>query len=116
VTDANGTVRNSYTYNPYGKAIDSETQETVANDYRFAGYFWDNEPKQYYCNVRYYDPELARFSSRDVVGGKYEEPMTRHRYLYCLNDPINMIDPEGLWTESIHQSFGNLGSGDDGGN
>ena len=27
--------------------------------------------------------------------GRFMEPMTLHRYLYCLNDPVNNIDPDG---------------------
>ena len=29
-----------------------------------------------------------------MVGG-FKEPMTLHRYLYCINDPVNKIDPDG---------------------
>jgi hypothetical protein len=44
-----------------------------------------------------YDPPLMRFIYRDPVFGKFEEPLTLHKYLYCGNDPINGVDPEGLW-------------------
>ena len=27
--------------------------------------------------------------------GKYQEPLTLHRYLYCLNDPVNRYDLDG---------------------
>jgi RHS repeat-associated protein len=95
VIDDTGSVVNSYTYDPWGKAFESETQETVSNDYRFAGYFWDDEPRIYYCINRYYDPELMRFTARDPVKGKQEEPLMRHPYLYCINDSINRTDPKG---------------------
>ena len=38
-----------------------------------------------------------RFSSRDPVDGDYDEPMTLHKYLYCLNDPVDYVDPTGEW-------------------
>jgi RHS repeat-associated protein len=59
---------------------------------------WDAEISMYYCNARMYDPVLGRFTSRDPVFGKLTEPMTLHTYLYCLyclNDPLNKVDPSG---------------------
>lgn len=96
VIDQNGAVVNHYTYDPWGLPVGNETQETISNLYRFAGYVWDSEISQYYCFRRQYDPVLARFTSRDPVQGNYGEPMTLHVYLYCLNNPINKTDPSGL--------------------
>ena len=95
VIDQSGTVVNCYTYDPWGLPAGNETQETISNLYRFAGYVWDSEISQYYCFRRQYDPVLARFTSRDPVEGSYEEPMTLHKYLYCNNDAINRKDPTG---------------------
>ena len=47
------------------------------------------------ARARMYDPEMKRFTSRDPVRGKYQEPLTLHRYLYCLNDPVNRYDLDG---------------------
>lgn len=95
VVDDTGSVVNSYTYDPWGNSFDSETSEGISNSFRFADYFWDNDMGMYYCIARYYDPELARFTARDPVNGKYEEPMTLHKYLYCLNNPVDNVDPTG---------------------
>ena len=56
---------------------------------------WDPITGMYNCNARWYDPVLARFTGRDPVLGGFKEPLTLHAYLYCLNDPINGIDPTG---------------------
>ena len=106
-----GSVVNCYTYDPWGLPVGNETQETVSNMYLFANYAWDSEILEYHCFRRQYDPVLARFTSRDPVNGSHGEPMTLHKYLYCLNNPINRIDPMGLWYEHIHRSFGNWGGG-----
>ncbi len=46
-----------------------------------------------------YDPRLMRFIGYDSIRGKYEEPMSLHRFLYCENEPVNRIDLSGLdWT------------------
>jgi len=42
---------------------------------------------------RYYDPVLGRFLTRDPAG----YPDGPNNYLYCNNNPINHIDPLGLW-------------------
>jgi len=95
VIDQNGVVVNSYTYDPWGLPVGDETQETMSNLYRFANYVWDTEISQYHCYRRQYDPVLGRFTARDPVEGSYEEPMTLHKYLYCLNNAINEKDPTG---------------------
>jgi hypothetical protein len=52
-----------------------------------------------------YDPVLMRFTARDPVFGKYKEPLTLHEYLYCLNDPINKVDPEGRFAYNLVNSI-----------
>jgi RHS repeat-associated protein len=88
-------VKNNYVYDAWGLIIEGETTEDIPNPYRFASYVWDSEISQYHCYRRQYDPVLARFTSRDPIRGDLEQPMTLHVYLYCLNDPVNRIDPEG---------------------
>ncbi len=97
VIDEDANIENCYTYNPWGQTIGDETAETGTffNPYRFGGYFWEPEITQYHCFRRQYDPILARFTSRDPVMGDFKEPLTLHAYLYCLNDPVNYIDPSG---------------------
>ena len=53
-----------------------------------------------------YVPHLGQFTSRDPVAGKFKEPLTLHRYLYCINDPINRIDPSGemSYLETVESS------------
>src|SRR5690606_11764382 len=55
IVDDSGTVVNSYTDDPFGRSFASETQETITNPFRFAGYYWDVEIAQYFCNARQYD-------------------------------------------------------------
>jgi hypothetical protein len=38
---------------------------------------------------------MMRFTSRDPVRGKFTEPMSLHKYLYCWNEPINRVDLDG---------------------
>jgi RHS repeat-associated protein len=70
----------------------------------FTGQYYDSEIAEYYLRARQYDPHIARFTARDLVFGQFEEPLTLHRYLYCRNNPVNMVDPQGLWTFHIQGS------------
>ena len=93
IINSSGDVANCYYYTPWGSVTGSESDETVSNWYGWAGYLSDEEIGSYYCNARQYN--AARFMTRDPVAGKFKEPMTLHKYLYCLNDPSNRIDPTG---------------------
>ena len=46
----------------------------------------------HYNYYRYYDPALGRYLTPDPIGlaGGFNP------YVYCLNDPVNLIDPFGL--------------------
>jgi RHS repeat-associated protein len=95
VTVFNSELVNTYTYNPYGEEFQSEVTENAYNPFRFTGQWYDEEISQYYLRARMYDPQLMRFTGRDPERGEFAEPLTLHRYLYCLNDTVNRTDPDG---------------------
>jgi len=111
VINNSGSVVRYYTYKPFGEVIESShgphlsavaydigtlaKAEATSNYFMFTGQYYDSEIDEYYHRARQYDPHIYRFTSRDPVRGQYREPMTLHRYLYCLNDPINRMDPMG---------------------
>ena len=97
-------VNNSYTYSPFGEMFASECNETVYNPFKFTGQWYDSEIGQYYLRARMYDPVLMRFTGRDPVRGKFQNPLTLHLYLYCQNDPINYIDRSGKMFEWLLES------------
>jgi len=92
IIDSDGGVEKLYTYEPFGETI--ETDGSFDNPFRFTGQWFDDEIEEYYLRARMYDPHIGRFTSRDPVAGKFKEPLTLHVYLYCLNDPVNKVDPE----------------------
>jgi RHS repeat-associated protein len=113
-------IAHSYGYTPFGQLDAGLCYDDAGepdNPFRFTGQWYDGEIGQYYLRARMYDPQLMRFTSRDPVRGKQQEPLTLHKYLYCLNDPIHKIDPTGkmttgelLITQSINGAFyGGLG-------
>ncbi len=45
--------------------------------------------------VRWYDPVVGRFLQKDPWLGSVYAPLTLNAYAYCLNDPVNVVDPGG---------------------
>ncbi|NER35201.1 MAG: RHS repeat protein [Oscillatoria sp. SIO1A7] len=97
LTDAGGQVQNTYTYDAFGNLISSSG--SVENKYQFAGEQLDENLGQYYLRQRYYDAGIGRFTRRDTYGGRSGEPITLHKYLYANANPVNGIDPTGLFKE-----------------
>jgi uncharacterized protein RhaS with RHS repeats len=46
--------------------------------------------------LRQYSPRLGRFLAADLLHGEIDNPGSLNRYVYVLNDPVNLIDPSGL--------------------
>ena len=46
--------------------------------------------------VRWYDPLVGRFLQVDPWLGDIYQPLTLNAYGYCLNDPVQLVDPDGL--------------------
>ncbi|MDD3400156.1 MAG: RHS repeat-associated core domain-containing protein [Eubacteriales bacterium] len=63
--------------------------------FRYRGYVYDSETQWYYLQSRYYNPEVGRFLSSDVLLSTGQGVLGHNSYAYCLNNPINMSDPSG---------------------
>ncbi|MDP3478236.1 MAG: RHS repeat-associated core domain-containing protein [Desulfoprunum sp.] len=87
---ATGTLVWQAAYLPFGQA--QIKVQTVKNNLRFAGQFFDSETGLHYNLNRYYDPETGRYISADPIG--LDGGM--NLYAYVSNDPVNWIDPWGL--------------------
>lgn len=98
LTNEQGEITDNYTYQAFGE-IENQAGETQ-NSYRFSGEQYDAELGDYYLRDRYYDQESGRFTRRDTYEGRQGEPLTLHKYGYTHNNPINGVDPSGLFNLS----------------
>ena len=113
IINSSAGVVNYYVYQPFGEMHATETEESLLNPFKYTGQYFDSEFDQYYLRARQYEPYLGIFTANDPVDGKFTEPLSFNRYLYCGNDTINWVDVDGLWREDIHRSFGRWGWGYD---
>ena len=63
--------------------------------FRYRGYVYDTETGLYYVSSRYYDPEIGRFINADGAYDTNQGVLGYNMYAYCLNNPVNMYDPDG---------------------
>lgn len=49
----------------------------------------------YYLQSRYYDPQWGRFINADGIADTLEGLLSANMYIYCYNNPINLVDPTG---------------------
>jgi len=100
LTDSQGNIATVYDYDAFGK-IRSQ-QGSILNPFTYTGREWEEGPDLYYYRARYYDPNIGRFLSPDVMPPNLGKPFSLNPYLYARNNPLRFIDPLGLdWFEPI---------------
>ena len=112
-TDITGKKTAEYTYGPYGELTgakdlknDRTTEGTDGNSllegiqerFLFQGkYGVETEYNGlYYMRTRYYNADIKRFISRDVVTGSIADSNSLNRYTYVEGNLISKTDPFGL--------------------
>jgi RHS repeat-associated protein len=80
-------------YVPFGTPYGASGTEKV----KYAGEILDASTGLYYVFARYMDPNLGRFLSLDPKPGELNEPQSFNRHVYCLNNPLRIVDPTGEW-------------------
>jgi RHS repeat-associated protein len=66
-------------------------------EFLYSGEQFDSKIGQQYLRQRYYDPATGRFNRLDPFFGNVSDPQSLHKYLYTHADPMNGIDPSGLY-------------------
>ena len=66
------------------------------NVYGFTGQRFEPESGLYAFTYRHYNPQMMRWLTVDPIKDGL------NWYEYCGGDPVNWVDPTGLWEENIH--------------
>jgi RHS repeat-associated protein len=95
-----GVVINHINYDSFGNVI-AQTNPSVADRFLFTGREFDAETGLYYYRARYYDANLGRFISQDLLGFGTADV---NLYRYVSNSPLNATDPTGQqgWLEKVN--------------
>ena len=98
------TINDSFTYDAYGLMLGGNPADTSGStSLLYAGEQFDTDLQQYYLRARFYDPLNGRFNRTDPFAGSPQDPQSLHKYLYCHANPVNGIDPTGMFFTYIAQ-------------
>jgi RHS repeat-associated protein len=79
-------------YLPFGETMAEQKAGGFGNRYKFNGKEQDGLSGLYDYGARFYDPGISGWLSVDQFAEKLPHASS---YAYCLNNPINLIDPDG---------------------
>ncbi len=95
VNSTTGVIAQQIDYDAFGRVL--KDTNPGFQPFGFAGGLYDQDTQFVHCGAREYDPITGRWTSKDAIrfaGGD------TNFYAYALNDPINMIDPDGEQTQA----------------
>ena len=98
ITDAKANITQFDAYLPYGELLVDEHSSSEEMPYKFNGKELDQETGLYYYGARYMNPIASIWYGVDPMMEKYPHMSS---YAYCMNNPINVIDPIGADTLNI---------------
>ena len=96
LTDAEGSVTDSYAYTPYGIMLGHNGSS--AQPFTYIGKYGVRQEGTnglYHMRARYFDAVTARFISRDPAWPLIMQPGKLNPYQYAEENPVNVVDPDG---------------------
>jgi len=95
ITNESGAVAGTQDHLPFGEdaGVVGESEK-----HRFTNYERDTESGTDYAVNRRYSNVAGRFMRPDPVAGGIGNPQSLNRYAYTQNDPVNFVDPLGLYS------------------
>ena len=97
ITNSVGTPVEYIHYMPYGELWVDQQATGYSERFKFTSKERDSESGYDYFGARYYSSTLPMWLSVDPLSDKYPHISP---YAYCSWNPVNKIDPNGMWIES----------------
>ena len=93
ITDDHANITQYDAYLPYGELLVDEHSSSEELPYKFNGKQFDDETGLYYYGARYMNPVISLWV--DPLAEKY---VATGGYVYTLDNPVRLIDPNGNWS------------------
>ena len=97
LVDGSGRVDQTYAFDEFGNDLIPSAKKI--QPFGFTGYQKEEVGGLYYAQARRYNPFEGRFVSEDIVKGTIIVPFTLNHYNYCWNNPLQLVDLNGMWPE-----------------
>ena len=95
ITDDKGSITQYDAYLPYGELLVDEHSSSEDMPYKFNGKQFDEETGLYYYGARYMNPVTSLWYGVDPLA---EKNAKISGFIYTLDNPIRLIDPDGSWS------------------
>jgi RHS repeat-associated protein len=98
-------------FDPHGQVVLEVTSGgtgTYANSHKYTGYEREWSTNLDYAKARMFSHNRARFMQPDPLGlgaAELTAPQTLNQYSYVANDPVNFVDPSGLFLIQLCGSY-----------
>ncbi len=100
LTEPAAVIAGTYDYGAFGQLIEATGSDP--NPFLFAGEQHDAATGLYNLRARWMDSSVGRFSSQDPFAeGSLGTLLASHGYVYGRNNPVNSVDPTGLFSISV---------------
>ena len=97
ITDQKANVTQYDAYLPYGELLVDEHSSSKEMPYKFNGKELDEETGLYYYGARYMNPIASIWYGVDPLTEKYPNVSA---FVYCMGNPVKLIDMDGLSPDS----------------
>ncbi len=86
-----------YRFDAYGIAIGFDPASALTS-LLYSGELYDAQLQLQYLRARWYDLSTGTFNRLDPFFGNLRDPQSLHKYAYVHGDPVQGVDPTGLFS------------------